>query len=206
MRSWRITDAFGCGLACASVLELFACGTDLNGEGPALPDGSVADAGNDVVAADAQPDIFGADVVQTDAAPRDSAGEDVAGDAGLEAQPPPTCGSCGGACCGDQCVFRYCPNCSTGAIFCPYDLGVQDSNGYCIGACSACAPGGTPALVTCYTCGGGITLGSCAASASDCPQTLSNGACACPEQDAGQCPGANQVCTSVNGQYVCLTP
>ncbi len=103
-------------------------------------------------------------------------------------------------------MVRYCPNCDAGVILCPYALATQGSNGYCIGACSMCTPNGTPAPVTCYACGGGIALRSCAASASDCPQTLATGACPCPSQNAGDCPGATQVCQMVDGEFICVTP
>ena len=182
--------AFGVLIACLVGMGLIplACRIGTDGLGP-VEDASAPDA-----------DVF----TPQEAASAETSAIDVVAEP--PPSPPPSCGNCGGACCGDQCVVRYCPDCDAGAILCPYSLSSQGSNGYCIGSCSMCAPNGTPAPVTCYTCGSGITLGSCGASTGDCPQTASAGACPCPSQDAGECPGETQVCMMVDGRPICITP
>lgn len=114
--------------------------------------------------------------------------------------------NCGGACCGDQCVPRDCAGCNAGSLFCPFHAGIANSNGYCGTDCSGCNAGGTAEHTTCFSCASGTPVGSCAANSADCPQDLDGGACPCPSGDAGECPGAGQTCTTVDGHSVCLTP
>jgi hypothetical protein len=108
--------------------------------------------------------------------------------------------SCAFACCGDQCV-RDCQGCDAGVAFCPFIPGMAYANGYCVPSCSGCSVN-----VTCYSCSSGAAVGTCSSSASECPGSISSGACTCPSGDAGECPGAMQQCAPLDAGLTCVTP
>jgi len=172
-------------------IDFVACTVGVSGEGS-----SPGDASLDV----------GADVHLSDAGPPSDSGGDAALDASDAGAQMSSCSeqNCGGACCGGTCMPRACGPCDAGPYFCLFHK--NGANGYCTSDCSGCHPDDAAAGVECFTCASGTPVGSCAESANDCPQDLQAGACPCPDNDAGECPGATQVCTSVNGHSVCLTP
>jgi hypothetical protein len=114
---------------------------------------------------------------------------------------PATCPN--GACCGEECVPPSCAGCSVGGHFCPSPSG--EPGGVCLAACGACATFGATAS-SCYTCGdAGLAGARCAAAPTDCAPDLEAGACACASGTAEECPGPLQVCSMVNGAFVCLS-
>jgi hypothetical protein len=110
--------------------------------------------------------------------------------------------TCGGACCGDTCLPRSCAGCATGGLFCP-SPGVT-SGGTCVASCGSCTTFGDAA--SCYACADAGLTASCAASSTTCPADLDAGACVCPSGTAEECPGPDQVCSTVGGALVCLSP
>jgi hypothetical protein len=173
-----------------------ACSVDTNGAAPepneASVDGATTDSTADAMAS--------ADAVE----PREATTEAStvppldAGDASIEAGATKCSASnCGGACCGDKCVAS-CQGCASGSLFCPFSTTISNSNGECVASCSSCQALGTDGGVACFSCGAGGTQGSCAATIDRCAADTTAGACPCAA-DAGNCPGATQVCVVNDG-------
>lgn len=178
-----------------SAAAVCGCGVGTNGLGPPAPDAS-ADAETMDAATDTNP-------LGADAGP--DAPLDAPSDTQSEAAPPNPCNAstCGGACCGTQCVPRTCAGCALGGVFCPYAEN-GTSNGTCVADCSSCNLGSSSSIA-CFTCYSTGLLAQCASSANDCPAAADAGACPCPSGSAEQCPGSDQTCSMVDGEYVCLS-
>jgi len=169
--------------AAVSAAGFLACSTQ-NGGAAGAVDASMADAG------------MQADVMMEATGVR----------ADVQEEPQP-CNeqTCGGACCGGQCIPRNCGLCDAGSTFCPFEIGIFNIGGYCVGGCNACDAGGVAAPVTCFNCGSsGVPAGTCSTDPTSCPVTVDGGACPCASGDAGEC-GSTQVCAGSDAGFVCLT-
>jgi hypothetical protein len=196
----RLTVGLACyfGLAVAAA-GFLACSIQNNGIA-VTADASVADLGDVAHVVDA-PDAGVLPDVAVDA--KAEAAADVQAD--VQEVPQPTCTeqSCGGACCGGQCIPRTCGGCDAGGIFCPFHAGTGDFNGYCVSDCVSCDAGGIAADITCFSCAGAGLAGRCALNSNECLSALDAGACPCGSGDAGECPGATQVCASGSSCLTC---
>jgi hypothetical protein len=181
--------------ALASFCELAACGLDAGGAATPLVDASF-----DAVAADAPHDVAidqSSDAEPSDADPSDAGPVDAPVDAPVDSAPPvdsgpADCGSlftCNGAC------VSTCVGCEAGLVLCT-------ATRACGSDCTSCVPFGFG--VPCYSCAIGSAAGICAATSSNCPNDTAGGACACSGGDAGECPGATQICSG-GGTPVCKT-
>jgi hypothetical protein len=170
--------ALCCGVA-AAFAEVAGCGLNAGGAATASADASLDQ------------------TAPVDAAPIDAlvdqatdAGSDQAADAPPEAEAT-DCGallSCNGAC------VSSCAACDGGIVLCT-------ATRSCASDCTVCAPFGLG--VTCYSCSGAPS-GFCAGNVSACPNDTNAGACPCASSDAGDCPGATQICTG-GGSPLCKT-
>jgi hypothetical protein len=203
------------GLA-AGVGALQACSTSTSGTGPPL-DASSTDVGSggDVGALPDSGVEAGADAerdVVSDSA-RDTT-QEAPGDAGPDALDSavdaPACTT--GLRCNGTCIAAAdCRSCPGAPLLCA-------PRGECVARCTSCADGADAALpIECFTCDPSHQnpLGTCQATdpGSYCLSgnyfgSLDGGAgyhCGCSSGDAGECPGASQVCVVFGSSPVCLT-
>ncbi|HEY1695766.1 MAG TPA: hypothetical protein VGG39_26545 [Polyangiaceae bacterium] len=172
----------------ASGLVGVGCGLSLRGQGAAGGGGTDAATTDDAPGGDEAGLDSGTDVEGVDGS-----------DEPASACSPATCPQ--GACCGSACV-PSCASCEVGGLFCPSPPG--NPGGTCITSCAACATFAAP--VGCFACGAAGLEGRCAGASSDCPADLEAGACPCPGGTPEECPGPDQVCSTVDGASACLTP
>jgi hypothetical protein len=84
--------------------------------------------------------------------------------------------------CGDAATVSSCSECSSGVATC---------GGSCVSDCtSAC----DPATLGCFTCSGGVPVGICEPATTNASCIANPLYAHCPCGNAGDCPGANQVC------------
>lgn len=130
---------------------------------------------------------------------------DAAGEAGDEGGPQADAGIDAGdapsGCVLDSCQGDCCSGCSTGGIFCPTTLG---AGGTCVASCAQCQATGGGDSSTCYTCGA-VLVARCESTPAVCPGDLDAGACPCNAGNPEMCPGPEQTCQLVDGQYVCIS-